>query len=127
MVLAPRVRWFHRLPQAAAEAARQSTPLCSKKRLSSLSTSAWRNAGDTSASGTHWPRRTVASVRKRCSTSPSRERIRVSEGLKSARTSSNVGMAQAPEAQAASTRVVACVRMRKVGKEAKGRNTNTQK
>jgi hypothetical protein len=29
MVLAPRVRWFHRLPQAAAEAARQSTPLCS--------------------------------------------------------------------------------------------------
>ena len=76
----PRVRWFHRLPQAAAEAARQSTPLCSKNRLSSLSTSAWRNAGDTSANGTHWPRRTVASVRRRCSTSPSCERIRVLEG-----------------------------------------------
>ena len=80
MVLAPRVRWFHRLPQAAADAARQSTPLCSKKRWSSLSTSAWRSAGDTSASATHCPRRTLVSVRSRCNTSPSRESIWVSEG-----------------------------------------------
>ena len=49
--------WFHRLPQALPASAAQSTPPCSQKRRSSLSTSAVRSAGDTSASAIHGPRR----------------------------------------------------------------------
>ncbi len=45
--------------------------LCCEKRLSSLKTSAVRNAGDTSASATYWPRRRLASVHKCCLNVPS--------------------------------------------------------
>jgi hypothetical protein len=107
MVDAPRVRVFQRLPQAADDTARQSMPLCSKKRLSSLSTMAVRRAGDTSASPIHWPRRTVASVRTRCSNSPLRSSTAVSEERNSRFTSSKLTSAQAGCAQAAASRAVA--------------------
>ncbi len=113
MVEAPRVRVCHRLAQAAAETARQSTPLCSQKRLSSLITSAVRSAGETSASGTQRPRRTVASVRRRCSGSPARSSTWMSEGRQAARTSSKRSSAKAPAAACASS-AAASARRRKV-------------
>ena len=80
-VEAPRVRVFHRLAQALAATACQSTPLCSWKRLSSLSTMARSSAGEVSASGTQGSRRTDLSTRSVCTGTPWRSSSVISEGL----------------------------------------------
>jgi hypothetical protein len=103
-VEAPRVRLFHRLPNAAAPTADQSTPLCSWKRLSSDSTSAVRMAGEISCRATQSSRRWVMSVRKVCNGAPWRSSSTRSDGRQAALTSSKRGRSAACDATAAQSK-----------------------
>ena len=75
-------------------ALRQALVLSEDKRFFEHSGVDWR-AASAAAWGNLWNQRTRGSVRTRCSTSPSRERIRVSEGRKPSRACAKVGRAQA--------------------------------
>jgi hypothetical protein len=90
-VEAPRLRSYHRLCHREPTKARQSTPECSKKRLSSAASKASLRAGEKLLRATHSSRRTGVD-RRSASGVPSRASSTATDGRAAALTSAKAGM-----------------------------------